>query len=101
MWQSSKIRIYFIIIFLFFYPKILLANSNESNDLKKSPKSYYNLEIPDEFKINIVGKDYIKYLKQIRNVGRKDNLSKAQTNFARKEWIKDLHLKIRRRLKLN
>ena len=88
MCQSSKIRIYFIIIFLFFYPKILLANSNGSINIEKSPKSYYNLKIPDEFKINIIGKDYIKYLKQIRNVGRKDNLSKAQTNFARKEWIK-------------
>ena len=88
MWQSSKIRVYFIIIFLFFYPKNLLANSSGSNIIEKSSKSYYNLEIPNEFKINIIGKEYIKYLKQIRNVGRKDNLSTAQTNFAIKEWIK-------------
>ena len=88
MWQSSKIRVYFIIIFLFFYPKILLANSYGSNIIEKSSKSYYNLEIPNEFKINIIGKEYIRYLKQIRNVGRKDNLSTVQTNFAIKEWIK-------------
>lgn len=89
MWQNSKIRVYFIIIFLFLYPKTILANSNELNIIeKKGLKSYYNLKIPNEFRINILGKDYIKYLKQIRNVGRKDNLSKAQTNFARKEWIK-------------
>ena len=88
MWQSSKIRVYFLVFFLLFYPKILYSNIDGFQDIEKNSKSYYKLEIPDKIKINIIGKEYIRYLKQIRNVGRKDNLTNAQTNFALKEWIK-------------
>ena len=84
MWQNSKIRIYFIVFFLLFYPKILFSNSDGFENIKKNSRSYYNLEIPNEIKIKIVGKDYIRFLKQIRNVSKKENLSSAQTNFGEK-----------------
>ena len=88
MWQNSKIRIYFIVFFLLFYPKILFSNSDGFENIEKNSRSYYNLEIPNEIKIKIVGKDYIRFLKQIRNVSKKENLSSAQTNFGEKKWIK-------------
>ena len=32
MWQNSKIRIYFIVFFLLFYPKILFSNIDGDED---------------------------------------------------------------------
>ena len=88
MWQNSKIRIYFIVFFLLFYPKILFSNIDGFENIEKNSITYYNLEIPNEISIKIVGKDYIRYLKQIRNVSKKENLSSDQTNFTEKKWIK-------------
>lgn len=88
MWQNPKIRIYFIVFFLLFCPKILFSNTDGFENIEKNSRTYYTLEIPNKIKIKIVGKDYIKFLKQIRNVSKKDNLSSAQTNFGEKKWIK-------------
>ena len=59
MWQNSKIRIYFIVFFLLFYPKILFSNIDGFENIEKNSITYYNLEIPNEISIKIVGKDYI------------------------------------------
>ena len=91
MWQNSKIRIYFIVFFLLFYPKILFSNIDGFENIEKSSKSYYNLEIPNEIKIKIVGKDYIRFLKQIRNVSKKDNLSKVLKQILEKKMDKRIY----------
>lgn len=87
MWNNSKVRIY-IIIFLIFFPKLLLAKGLEENNFFLNSKSYYDLDIPNEIEISIIGKEYIKYLKQIKDVGQKDNLNSNLVNSQRKKWIK-------------
>ena len=64
------------------------SNIDGFENIEKNSITYYNLEIPNEISIKIVGKDYIRYLKQIRNVSKKENLSSDQTNFTEKKWIK-------------
>ena len=70
MWKNRKIRIYVLIIFT-------LCNISSFADEKKYltnstiVKYFYQPDIPSEIKINFIGKDYIKYLKQIKKVGEK------------------------------
>ena len=86
MWKNRKIGIYLLIIFTFF-------NINSSADEKKylaktlGIKYFYQPNIPDKIKINLIGEEYIKYLKQIKKVGGKKNLLTTLINYTEKKWI--------------
>jgi hypothetical protein len=91
MWKNRKIRIYVLIIFT-------LCNISSFADEKKYltnstiVKYFYQPDIPSEIKINFIGKDYIKYLKQIKKVGEKKNLLTSLTNSNEKKWVNaELH----------
>jgi len=86
MWNNSKVGIYIIIFFLLF-PKLLLAKNFEKNNSFLNSKNYSKLSLPDEFEISIIGKEYIKYLKQIRVVSQKENLNSNLVNSQKKRWI--------------
>ena len=87
MWNNRKIGIYFIIIFLLFNFNLF---ANEEKYLVKKPiiNFFYEPNIPDEIKINLIGKNYIRYLKQIKKVGERKNLLTSLTNYTKKQWIK-------------
>ena len=86
MWKNSKVRIYFLILF-FIFPKFLFAESFNTVPYISNVKSYYDLSIPNNIKISIIGKEYIKFLKQIKDVGERQNLNSNLINFQKKEWI--------------
>ena len=87
MWKNSKIRIY-IIVFLISFVTNVNSQTNDDFNKKFLSKSYYDLIIPDNIKIDILGKNYINYLKQIKNVGQKKNLNSNIVNFEKKKWVK-------------
>ena len=84
MWKNSKFRIYCIIFF------ILISNNSYAEREKnyESLNSFYELNIPEELTLNINGDNYIKYLKQIRNVAKRDNLNARKINSTKKKWVK-------------
>lgn len=86
MWKNSKVRIC-ILILLFTPSKLLFAESLNQNSNFITTKNYYNLMVPEKINISIIGKEYIKYLKQIRDVGEKQNLNSSVINFHKKKWI--------------
>ena len=87
MWKNSKIRIYILVV-LFVYQSIANSENFEKDNEVYLIKSYYPLLIPDRIEIEIRGKNYIKYLKQIKNVGQKKNLNSNLVNFEKKKWVK-------------
>ena len=86
MWKNSKVRIC-ILILLFIPSKLLFAESLDQNSNFITAKNYYDLMVPEKINISIIGKEYIKYLKQIRDVGEKQNLNSSVINFHKKKWI--------------
>ena len=86
MWKNSKVRIYILILLLIF-PKLLFANSLDKTESILSSKNYYDLLVPKNINISIIGNEYIKFLKQIRDVGEKQNLNSNLINFQKKKWI--------------
>ena len=83
MWKNSKVRIC-ILILLFIPSKLLFAESLDQNSNFITAKNYYDLMVPEKINISIIGKEYIKYLKQIRDVGEKQNLNSSLTNSQKK-----------------
>ena len=66
MRKNSKFTIYCLIFFCLIFTNLY------SNEIKKykSIDEFYQLNIPSKIYLNIIGEDYIKYLKQIRLVGK-------------------------------
>ena len=87
MWKNSKIRIY-IIVFLISFVSNVNSQTNDDFDKKFLSKPYYDLLIPNNIKIEILGKNYINYLKQIKNVGQKKNLNSDLVNFEKKNGLR-------------
>ena len=48
----------------------------------------YELNIPSSIKIEIIGKDFIKYLKQIKITSQKDSLNSRVIDSSKKKWVK-------------
>jgi len=84
MWKNSKLRIYCLVLFILI--PINLYAEGEKN--YKSLNSFYELNIPEKLILNISGNNYIKYLKQIRNVSKRDNLNARKINSTKKKWVK-------------
>ena len=59
-----KKKFYFISLILFIL--ILTENKSFAESLNLYSKYRYEINTPKEIKLNIKGKDYIKYLKQIK-----------------------------------
>ena len=66
------------LIVIFLNPlSALLANEKLPDQLIEYK---YDLEMPDKLNLNISGKNYIKYLKQIKLTSQKDNLNSKVIN---------------------
>ena len=50
-------------------------------------KYKYELKVPNKLHLNISGKNYIRYLKQIKLTGKKDNLNSKVINSTKKKWV--------------
>jgi len=87
MWKNKKFRFHIIIFFLL-VPRILFAENFYNIKKFQSAKDYYDLKIPSEIHISIEGEEYIKFLKQIEKVGKKENLNSNLVNSHEKKWIK-------------
>lgn len=74
----------FLISIYFFLFTNLLGNENFPLRLIKYK---YALEVPDKLDIKIRGKNYIKYLKQIKQTSQKDNLNSRVINSTNKKWV--------------
>ncbi len=79
-----KNLIVFLIIFIL-NSVYVLAN-------EKLPFQYakykYELKVPNKLHLNISGKNYIRYLKQIKLTGKKDNLNSKVINSTKKKMGK-------------
>ena len=82
--MKKKNYLLFLVIFTF----SLSENYSFSNDLNLYSKYQYQINTPKKIKINILGNNYIKYLKQIKQVSKKDNLNTRVVNSSQKKWIK-------------
>ena len=84
MRKNSKFTIYCLIFYCLIFTNLY------SNEIKKykSIDEFYQLNIPSKIYLNIIGEDYIKYLKQIRLVGKKQNLNVSKINSSKKKWIR-------------
>ena len=82
--MKKKINNLLILIFIFYGSQ----NYSFADNVNLYAKYHYKINVPKEIKINILGKDYIKYLKQIKQVSKKDNLNSRVVNSSQKKWIK-------------
>ena len=76
------------ILFLTFFLKFCL-NAYAIEKLPFQHSDYkYELNIPSSIKIEIIGKDFIKYLKQIKITSQKDSLNSRVIDSSKKKWVK-------------
>ena len=87
MWKNSKIRIYSLILIFLFANNLLADEIKDLQSIEKL-KTYYKLNIPEKLELEIIGKEYIDYLEQIRDVGERINLNSSKINSQKKRWIK-------------
>ena len=80
----KKFNLIYLVLLIF----TIAENNSISETIDLYSKYQYEINTPKKIKINIVGKDYIKYLKQIKQVSKKDNLNSKVVNSSQKKWIK-------------
>jgi len=72
-----------ILIKFFFFNQLFSAEK----EILQFADYKYDIKIPNEISLNIVGKNYIRYLKQIKLTSQKENLNSKVINSTKKRWV--------------
>ena len=79
----KNLLIFLVVISSYFSPNLSAGEKLPTQLIKYK----YDLNIPNELNLNISGKNYIKYLKQIKLTGQKENLNSRVINSTKKKWV--------------